>query len=273
MTKTEEKVQKAIQQLLKMFETEELPKAVALTTINTIAGSEIPCHKWSLGNQVLTLISGTTDARGFKQWEQVGRKVKKGAKAFYILGPRTRKVKIENTGTGEEKEVIMVNGFNSLPVFRYEDTEGKELDRPDYSPPELPPLVDVAKTYGVNVQYGPFTERFYGYFSSGEKRIMLCSHDVAVFFHELAHAIHNTFKPLKGGQDKGQEIVAETVAAVLCQIYGYDGYIYQGYKYIQEYAKAENGSGVVKEIMKVLGDIQKVLEVILNTGISSQKTA
>jgi len=263
-----DRVNEACDRLLEMFRTGELPPAVARTTIQAM-DSELPSSRWSLGNRLLMLLAGTNDARGFRQWEAVGRKVKKGAKAFYILGPYTRRVtekRSNEEGEETEEERIIVTGFKAIPVFRYEDTAGEELFRPDYAPMELPPLAEVAENYGIAVKYGPFTKRFYGYFRPSKEEIMLCTHDVDTFFHELAHGIHNTIRPLKGGQDADQEIVAETAAAVLCEMYGYEGYLYHGYRYIKHYAKAENGAALVKAVMKVLADVQKVLQIILNNA-------
>lgn len=256
-----DKVQEACEKLLAMFESGELPPAVARTTIRSLGG-EAPSASWSLGNQLLMLLAGTEDARGYRQWEAVGRQVRKGARAFYILAPCTRKVK-EETADGETVERIVITGFRGVPVFRYEDTEGEPLPQPDYAPPELPPLAEVAERYGVRVRYAPFTRRFYGFYRPSAQEITLCTHDVDTFFHELAHAVHGTFRPLKGGRDAGQEIVAETVAAVLCEMYGFTGYIWHGYEYIRSYARAADGRATVKAVMKVLGDVQKVLHAIL----------
>lgn len=267
MAKTVDKVIAACDRILEMFESGQLPTAVARTTIQAL-NSELPSSKWSLGNRLLMFLNGTDDARGFRQWEEVKRRVKKEARAFYILGPCTKLV-TEKPTTAEcqeaEKEKVIVTGFRSIPVFRYEDTEGEELIYPDYTPAELPPLADVAKTYGIAVKYGPFTKRFYGCYRPSKKEIMLCTHDVDTFFHELAHGIHNTIRHLQGGQHADQEIVAETVAAVLCEMYGYQGYLYHGYEYIKHYASAANGTETVKAIMRVLADVQKILEIILHS--------
>lgn len=264
-TTTKDRVSEACNKLIEMFRTGDIPEAIARTTIQAQAGEQ-PSNKWSLGNQLLMILSGTTDARGFKQWGEVGRNVKKGAKAFYILGPRTKTIKEKNEKTGEEVKKVILTGFVGIPVFKYEDTEGEEIERPDYTPSELPPLIEVANRFNINVKYGPFTKRFYGYFRPATNNIMLCTHDIKTFFHELGHAIHNTIRPLKGGQDPDQEIVAETVAAVLCQIYGYDGYIYHGYNYISSYANSNNAAGTVKAIMRVMSDVQKVIEIILSSA-------
>ena len=258
MTK-EKRIEEATKNLLDMFASGDLPPAIVKTVIRAKEGFEIPSAKWSLGNQILMLSTGTNDARGFDQWKKVERKVKKGAKAIYILGPCTRKIKDEET----KEEKLIVTGFKSIPVFRYEDTEGKEIPVADYNPPEVPPLIEVANRYGVKVQYGPLTGRFYGRYRPSENSILLCTHDVDTFFHELAHAVHSTIRPLKGGQHRDQEVVAETVATVLCLLYGYDGYVYDGFKYIQRYAKEQTLAAAIQAIMRVLADVQAVLELIL----------
>jgi antirestriction protein ArdC len=205
----------------------------------------------------------TSDARGFRQWNEVGRHVKRGARAFYIPGPTTRKVREEDPETGEETERVITTGFVGIPVFRLEHTEGKPVERPDYRPATFPPLYDVAERLGVSVDYLPFVERYRGYYRPSTDAIVLCSRDESVFFHELAHAAHRRVTPAedwRGGQNPRQEIVAETVAAVLCHLYGLDGCLYSGAEYIRSYA---NGKSPAKAAMRVLGDVQKVLTLIL----------
>lgn len=254
-----DKVKESIQSIITMFESGKMPEAISRTVIHRLK-NDVPSGRWSLSNQLIMFIAGTTDARGIKQWNEVGRRVKKSAKAFYILAPRIKKIEEEDQ-EGNIIEKTIIAGFLSVPVFRYEDTEGKPLQFPDYHPVKMPPLIKVANAYGIKVDYNPFTERFFGYYSCSENRIVLCTHDVKTFFHELAHAIHNTFRPLNGSQHKDQEVVAETVAATLCHLYGYDGYIYHGYQYIKGYAR---DGDPVKVVMRVLADVEKVLNLIFN---------
>lgn len=258
-----DRIKEATEKIIEMFRNGDIPPAIVRTVI-AWNNADRPSNNWSLGNRLLMLVSGTTDARGYSQWKEVGRQVKKGAKALYILAPvkKTIKTKAENDEE-DEKTITIIKGFRGIPVFRYEDTEGEEIEYPDYTPPELPPLIEVAKNYGVSVKYGPFTQRFYGYFQPGTKTIMLCTHDVKTFFHELSHAVHNTIKPLRGGQHADQEIVAETCAAALCEMYGYEGFIYHGYQYIMNYSKEKSNTGVINEIFKVMNDVHEVLRRIL----------
>jgi len=67
-----------------------LPKALAPVFIRRKDG--VTCRAWSWGNQLLCVLNGTSDARGICQWNDAGRKVIKGSKAFDILVPLTKTV-------------------------------------------------------------------------------------------------------------------------------------------------------------------------------------
>ena len=88
----EEKLAQALNKILEMFRNGTAPEMVARTVIRRAQNDgSTPSDNWSLGNHILMLLADTEDARGFKQWQEVGRTVKKGSKAFYILAPCTRK--------------------------------------------------------------------------------------------------------------------------------------------------------------------------------------
>jgi len=93
-------------------------------------------------------MNDTEDARGFRQWQKVGRRVKKRAKAFYILTPVRKKVPVkvkreeERVNDNGEIEVVEIEetilvdklvGFKPVPVFRYEDTEGEPLPEENFN--------------------------------------------------------------------------------------------------------------------------------------------
>jgi len=265
--KSTERAKAALSRLLEMFESGDLPAAVARTMIKPKPGTERPCDKWSLGNRLLALAAGTEDARGFKQWQQVGRRVRKGAKAFYIFAPvtKTKKVTVMDEETGEEREEErrVVIGFREVPVFRLEDTEGDPLPEPDYAPPELPPLHDAARRFGVEeIVYAPGDGNAYGYFTwRNGKKIVLHTHDVKTWFHELGHAVHSTFRPLQGGQVPEQEIVAEVFAATLCELYGIQGYHQYSWDYVRSYS--EDPHQALKTIFRVLADVERCPNLVL----------
>jgi hypothetical protein len=194
-----------------------LPETVARVTVIKRQNRGLPCEHRSMGNNIIMVLNGTNEARTFNQWKEAGRYPRRGAKAFYIFKPYTRKVK-EKAQDGEEEERLAVYGFGPLPVFRYEDTEGESVDHPDYSPVKLPPLTEVAAALGVDVRYAPHGGRYLGFYAPGQRAITLMSHDARVSFHELAHAADDLVSGLKGTK-ADKEVVAETVAATLGIMY------------------------------------------------------
>jgi len=251
------KYRKALNQLNKLVEAFKSGEIGPIVEYNAIPSLDVPCSKWSLQNRILVALAGTSDARGYRQWREVGRHVKKGAKAIYILVPRL--VKEEDEETGEER--VVLKGFLERPVFRVEDTEGEPLEYQKFEPPEPPPLIDVAERYGISVKYEVFLGGYYGDYSPTSKEIRLRVKDAKVFFHELAHAAHDRIiGGLKGGQHPRQEAVAELVATVLARLYGWD---YSGncWEYIKYYAK---GKDPIQLCLSVLSDCEKVLKEILD---------
>ena len=265
----QEIIKEATTNLLNMFQTGKMPEAIALTLIKRENGVDQPSSKWSLGNQILIFLQGTMDARGFNQWKQVRRYVNKGAAAIWILAPMTKKLNVDGT---LDQEKVIITGFKPIPVYRFEDTNGEVLETTEYAPKELPPFWTVASQLGVSIEYAPASGNYYGSFSPGKNKISLFSQDVFVYFHELAHAIHNTIKPLKCGQNAEQEIVAETTAAVLCELQGIHGYEDQAYTYITRYAQAENESDVLRCLMKLLSEIEIVVSKILELASCDSQT-
>jgi hypothetical protein len=268
--KRQAEAEAALRRVLELFESGDLPDRIAETVIHP-APSAAPSSSWSLGNRLLQLLAGTNDARGYRQWQQVNRHVIRGARAFYILAPCTRTIH-ETDENGNDQPRAIVTGFTAIPVFRVEDTDGEALEQPDYRPAILPPLHEVADRLGVPVSYRPYVAKFLGYYSPGTDEIVLCSHDVRTFFHELAHAAHQRVlkqrgATLKGGQQAGQEIVADTVAAVLCELFGYRGYLASSHEYIQNYA---NGSKPAKAAMRLLGEISDVLTLVLSASVGTR---
>jgi hypothetical protein len=245
---------------VQLFSSKQLPDLCAKALINA---PERPSTKWSLGNQILMLLAGTNDARGFRQWIEVGRSVSRGSKAIYILGPvrkRVRKrVSEKHEEQGEEFADILV-GFMPVPVFRYEDTAGNDL--PVYEPKNPPPLLEVAERFGMRVQYERLAPGVYGATDHTNKTIVLATEDADVFFHELGHAIHRTFEPKTGhGQEPEAETIAQLVAATLARLYGSPADSFS-WSYIASYANSNNPQNVGRLCMRVLDRTKKVLDLI-----------
>jgi antirestriction protein ArdC len=243
--------------IIASFEQGDIPEVVAYSIFPI---PNIPSAKWSLLNRTLMFLAGTQDARGYRQWQQVGRYVKKGAKSFRILVPCI--VKTENEENGEFEHLL--KGFMCKPVFRVEDTGGEPLDYEQIELPDLP-LMEKAKEWGIIVKAISGNYRYYGYYSSNRKEIALATPEESIFFHELAHAAHERVNgSLKSGQDPIQEIVAELSAAALCRMVGkkHDNSLGNSYRYIQRYATDLNLT-IHIACLKVMSETEKVLNTII----------
>ena len=251
-----------LEKIVQLFSSRELPSLCVKALINA---PQKPSSKWSLGNQLLMLLAGTSDARGFRQWNEAGRWVDKGSKAVWILGPVRKKVKtskeaLEEHGQPKEEFRDVLIGFKAIPVFRYEDTCGQDL--PVYEPRSTPPLLEVAERFGMRVQYEWLAPGVYGATDHTNKTIVLATEDVDVFFHELGHAIHRTFEPKSGhGQESEAETIAQLVAATLARLYGSPADSFS-WSYIASYAHTNNPQNVGRLCMRVLDRTRKVLELI-----------
>jgi antirestriction protein ArdC len=251
------KVKQALESIVQRFKEGDIPEAIAYSMFPI---PNIPASRWSLLNRTLMAFANTSDARGFNQWKQAKRYVKKGSQSFTILAPRFAK---KQTKDEEEPKPILA-GFLAVPVFKVEDTEGEPLDYQKIELPELP-LMEVAQEWGISVKAVPGNYHYSGYFSQDRREIALASKEESVFFHELAHAAHQRILgELKKGQDWKQEIVAELTAATLCKIVGKTSkYLGNSYRYIEGYAKSANLTPW-QGCLKVISDTDKALNLIMD---------
>lgn len=248
--------QQALDQVIEQFKAGDLSPVVHIARIQH-QGEPIPADRWSFSNRILAFIqTGSLDCRGFKQWQQAGRQVRKGEHAAYILAPCL--VPVKDDATGETTPVL--KGFRAIPVFALHQTDGQPLPEVDYAPAALPPLADVAGRLGIAVQYLPLPADRLGSCDLSGTRIRLGSHEAAVFFHELAHAAHARLEGrLKGGQHADQETVAEFTAAVLMHLYGLGDWAGNCWRYIQGYA-----ADPLQAILKALATVEKILGLLLD---------
>ena len=250
-----------LEKIVRLFSTTQLPDLCAKALVNA---PEKPSSKWSLGNQLLMLLAGTADARGYRQWQDVGRHVRHGSKAFYILGPVFVKKRLESADPNEDEEIEVLVGFRGLPVFRAEETEGAEL--PSYKPRDPPPLLEVAERFGMRVNYLRLSAGIYGVTDYERQVITLATEDWTVFWHELAHAIHRSDEPKTvHGQEPEAETVAQLVAATLARLYGRPDDSFS-WTYVASQAQSSSPKQVGALCMRVLDRAKKVLDLIYPTG-------
>lgn len=256
--KLTEKVQSALDKVVEQFKSGDLSPVVKMVRIEL--PKDAPSKAWTFSNRVLAYAqTGSVDCRGYRQWQSVGRQVQRGSRAAYILGPILVK-----TVDGEEEKLI---GFRGIPVFPYQCTNAENGDALDYTPKEVPPLIDVAERLGVDVAYAPTKMGSLGNCKTDGSRITLGSEDPAVFFHELGHAGHKRVRGqnLKGGQDPHQEITAELVGVTLMCLYGLGDRSGSAWEYIQQYNKDP-----LRAIMTAVDEVGKVLALLLDeeSGLS-----
>jgi len=255
-------------------EPEKLPKALAPIFIHR-NDENVPCRRWSWHNQLLAALSGTSDARGMKQWNNIGRKIKKGSKAIWILAPCLKTV-TETDDKGRETKRQILYGFRGTPVFAVQDTEGKTLRGSEKSDEWLCnlPLLEVAQSWGIHVgTYSGEDKNALGYFQfgTGRKAIMVGVENLSTWAHELVHAADHHLTKLTDDRNI-LEIVAELGSAILLEAIGHshDADLGGAYQYIQHYAEA-TGKPPVKACMDVLDRTCKCVSLILDTAEQIQK--
>ncbi len=257
------KVQMVLHSILEKFKTGDVPKAIAYAMFPVVG---IPSDKWSSMNKMIMFLSGTIDARGIRQWNKVGRSVKPGSNAIYILVPYF--VKGKRRIEDDENEIL--KGFLAKPVFRVEDTEGEPLEYDKLIPlPELP-LLEKAKEWGITVSTISPCRKFRGVYVSDVKEIVIASPEEMVFFHELSHAAYELcIGKLKPGQRWDQEITAELSAQALCHLIGkaMDKALGNTYRYIEGYA-AEAGIKPITACLQVIHDVETILNFILDKEVN-----
>jgi antirestriction protein ArdC len=191
--------------------------------------------RFSFRNQLLVAYQrGSTSAVAtFKGWEQLGRYVKKGEKAVWILQPRTFKKDVaKEDGT---KETVSGLYFKPMPVFAVEQTEGAALPEgivgniaPRFEgEAPLEDLLRYARTVVLKVevrdrQLTDASQTANGWFNRAAKAIVVISEgrskaeQFKTLAHELAHAKLHT----EATSRTTEEVEAESVAYVISKACG-----------------------------------------------------
>lgn len=267
--------QQAANNILNVFRSGTLPAALAPVFIRR--RDAVPCRSWSWSNQLLTALAGHNDARGFRQWLDAGRAVRKGQRAFSILAPITVKRRQRDSETGEEREHFALVGFKSVPVFGLDQTDVIDTEkwaRASKGSAESErftaglPVVSVARAWGLSVEtYNGADGRALGYYRRGQG-IALGVKNLSTWAHELVHAADDRcIGGLKGGQHLDQEIVAELGGAVLLTVLGYETESDLGgaWAYIAGYCKRENKAPIAV-CQRLLERICNAVTLILDTA-------
>ena len=137
-----ERVKSVLNNILQKFETGDIPEAIAYSMVPF---PDVPSSNWSLLNRTLMFLSGTMNARGYRQWQNVYRYVKKESKARYIIVPYLKVVQDDM-----EERRYTLTGFGVNSVFRVEDTDGEPLEYENIELPDVP-LLERAEEWGISI--------------------------------------------------------------------------------------------------------------------------
>jgi antirestriction protein ArdC len=181
-------------------------------------------HRYSPQNVWLILMSKpeATMVAGFKNWQSMGRYVKKGEKGIAILAPIFKIVEDED---GEEVEKLI--GFKAVYVFDVSQTDGDPLpEPPDWKSPEKNAeltdlLIEFARSKDIIVDVKDLPGETQGA-SCGGKIILDPEAGTKTLIHEIAHELLHQVK--YGLRDRTvQELEAESVAYVVGMHFGLEG--------------------------------------------------
>lgn len=248
-------------------------KPIALSVFNF----NRPMDRWSPFNRAIVLSHGTTDARGRRQWEEVGRRVKEGAKPIHILVPvfktekkkdkkgRRREIKIGGKEDKieekeeEEEEEKKLTGFIAVPVYAVEDTEGDPLPEMEIKEEIEMNVRPLLKSLGLDlkIDVASFDGFALGRYYPLMNRIELATDNVITILHEITHALVDKLN-IKLPREE-EEVVAELTAAAWARLMGYE--IPLDVKKYVEYFGGDVKS--VRKNTRILSAIIKVMDYII----------
>lgn len=196
-------------------------------------------HTYSFSNVQLILAQCPDASRvaGFKTWEKLGRMVRKGEKALWILAPRFYKPKDtqpaddDQDGSGDAEQMKVY--FRAVPVFDISQTEGDELPSPvkklegDDDGRAFERLKAFSESRGCLVTVEAIAGRANGYFSPLENLIVIREGLAPVqacktLAHEIAHSFLHTDIEVYRAHRGECELEAESVAFIVLHHLGID---------------------------------------------------
>lgn len=245
-----EKIQAIAHDLLTAFQTGALPAALAQVFIRR--NIDVPSKHWTWTNRTVGILRGHVYAAGFRQWEGLGRHVKKGEHAFYILAPRLKKE--EGEGDANSDQLVLV-GYQPIAVFGYLQTYGEPLPGAEDEPAFIDalPLIEVARAWNLSVGTYAIADnpKALGYFAAGVG-IGLATENLATWAHELVHAADHGLGTFTG-KGLASEVVAQLGASILLECLGHPDKSDPGgtYRYIEGYCK-ENDRKVLPVCTELL---------------------
>lgn len=232
-------------------------------------------HNYSFNNRILiySQMEDATQVAGFKTWQKMGRKIKKGAKGIQIVYPIKRKY------------TTKIDGQRSIIDKEEQQQEEKNIEYMTYS---YTYVYDISQTIGApmplenkrlnsnsKIEFWKFLKSFspypileeslrqnlQGYWSKSKKHIVLektlkIDDKVSVLLHELTHALYDDFDYK---QDRNlSETFVESVAFIVADYFGLDTSMCS-FNYITGWV-----DGDIKILLELGTKIQKTADAFIN---------
>lgn len=224
-------------------------------------------HRYSFSNSLLIYAQDPAASRvaGFTTWKRLGRSVRRGERAIWILAPMLAK----RARLGDDEERRGIVGFRPVPVFDVAQTDGEPLPevcttlRGDDPGTWLDRLTSCAGQLGYAVEFTDLPGATNGDCTFARRRIRVerrneRAQQVKTLAHELAHALLH-----EGVDDRPLvELEAESTAYVVCRTFGFDTGEYS-FGYVAGWAGG--GPEAVARITESGGRIQRAAAVMLES--------
>lgn len=210
-------------------------------------------HRYSFNNTLLIAMQrpDATLVTGYRNWQSMGRQVKKGEKGITSLAPAPIKRKreqeildqnhkplLDTDGKPRTEEVeVVIPRFKPTTVFDISQTDGEPIET--LAPEELTEAVAdydlfmeaITAVSPVPIRFDEIAGEAKGYYHSGDKEIVIQkgmseSQTIKTAIHETGHArLHDKDIMEKQGIEKDRltkEVEAESVAYCVCSAFGVD---------------------------------------------------
>ncbi len=184
-------------------------------------------HRYSLGNAILIKLQkpDATHVGGFRTWQRLGRRVRKGEHGIGIMAP----IVYRRNADRDEDDEETVRTFKTAHVFDISQTDGEPL--PEFAKVRGNPeqFLDRLKEYvaakGIMLKHSEHLTTAEGVSTGGTillKQSLKPAEEFSVLCHECAHEILHHQAETRPDEKKMRETEAEAIAFVVCHGIGLD---------------------------------------------------
>ena len=192
-------------------------------------------HNYSFGNVMMVLFQCALMGKKFgpvsnyKNWQRLGRQVRKGEKAMIILHPVERKftkTEIDENGEEVEKEVRYMTFVEKATAFVLSQTDGEDIEWTQYKWNKDQALAEL----GIEeIEFDSGNGNSQGFANmKGIAVNPVAAHPLKTMVHEIAHKMLHitegmTIVDLMKMDYSENEVEAETIAMIVAEALGMSG--------------------------------------------------